>query len=448
MATIVSMPKWGLAMKTGLVVAWLKHPGDAVQQGEPVVEIESEKATNEVEAPVTGFLRWLEVAEGQHAPVGAALAVIVTPGEDLSDEQVTTLIREDSEIKRQKAEALNKQPAAGKAAGARNQLPTRAPLSAGGRVNASPAARRLAQELGVDLATLVGTGPGGMIGREDVLRAAEEAKAASTEEVEEKDVDAGGIMTHCLIAGPVNAPHVIFVHGLGGSLATWSLNLPAFAAQFRICALDLAGAGSSAKPAIDYSVPALVSFLARFLDALGPDWQRVSIIGHSLGGAVALAFAGSYPGRVERLVLVDSAGLGPEIDRTVVGLMHSEPTLENLRAELARFFANPGMVQQALVEQLYQQRMQPGAQEALVSTANAAFGDGQQLIDLHDTLGRLNSPVLIIWGEADAVIPVTHAQEGKRASQSRLEVFAGSGHCPHIEHAGAFNQLVQSFLVG
>lgn len=448
MATIVSMPKWGLAMKTGLVVEWLKHPGDAVLQGEPIVEIESEKATNEVEAPATGLLRWLDVAEGQHAPVGAALAVIVAPDEDLSDEQVATLLREDNEIKRQKAEALNKQPPAGKAAGARNQLPARAPVHAGGRVNASPAARRLAQELGVDLAALVGTGPGGMIGREDVQRAAEEAKAASTGEVEEKDVDVGGIMTHCLVAGLVNAPHVIFVHGLGGSLATWSLNLPAFAAQFRICALDLVGAGSSAKPAIDYSVPALAEFLALFLDALGPDWQRVSIVGHSLGGAVALAFARSHPARLERLVLVDSAGLGPEIDRTVVGLMRSEPTLENLRAELAHFFANPGLIQQALVEQLYQQRMQPGAQEALVSTANAAFGDGKQLIDLHDILGRLNIPMLVIWGKADAVIPVAHAQEAKSASQSRLEVFGGCGHCPHIERADTFNQLVQVFLAG
>ena len=446
MATIVSMPKWGLAMKTGLVVAWLKHPGDTVQQGEPLVEIESEKATNEVEASATGILRWLAVPEGQHAPVGAALAVIVAPGEDLSDEQVAALIREDTEIKRQKAEALNEQTPVGKATvvGTRS---ARAPVSAGGRVNASPAARRLAQELGVDLATLVGTGPGGMIGREDVQRAAEEAKAASTEEVEEKDLDVGGIVTHCLIAGPINAPHVVFVHGLGGSLATWSLNLPAFAARFRICALDLVGAGSSAKPTVDYSVPALAGFLTRFLDALGPDWQRVNIIGHSLGGAVALAFAGSHPGRVERLVLVDSAGLGPEIDRLVIDLMRSEPTPETLRAELAHFFANAGLVQQALVEQLYQQRMQPGAHAALVSAANATFGDGEQRIDLRDTLGGLNSPVLVIWGEADVVIPVAHAQETKRAPQSRLEVFANCGHCPHIEHADAFNQLVQSFLV-
>lgn len=287
-----------------------------------------------------------------------------------------------------------------------------------------------------------------MIGREDVQRAAEEAKAALSEEAEEKDVDVGGIAAHCLIAGPVNAPHVVFVHGLGGSIATWSLNLPAFAGQFRICALDFVGAGSSAKTTTDYSVPALAEFLARFLDALGPDWQRVSIVGHSLGGAVALTFAGNYPQRIERLVLADSAGLGPEIDRTVLALMRSEPTRENLRTELTHFFAQPGLVQQALVDQLYQQRTQPGAYEALVATSDAAFGDGQQHIDLRDTLVGLNIPVLVVWGDADAVIPVAHAQEAKRAPQSRLEVFAGSGHCPHIERADAFNQLVLSFLVG
>ena len=448
MAIILSMPKWGLAMKTGLVVEWLKHPGDAVQQGEPIVEIESEKASNEVEAPATGTLRFLVVPEGEHAAVGEAIAVIVAPDEELSDEQVAALIREDAEIKRQKAEMLTRQRATTKAAATGTGTAVRAPVSPGGRVNASPAARRLAQELGVDLTIVVGTGPGGMIGREDVQRAAEEAKAAPSEEVEEKDVDVGGLAAHCLIAGPVNAPRVVFVHGLGGSLTTWSLNLPAFAGQFRLCALDLVGAGNSAKAAADYSVPALAEFLAHFLDALGPDWQRVSIVGHSLGGAVALAFAGSHAQRIERLVLVDSAGLGPEIDRTVLDLMRSEPTRENLLRELTYFFAQSGLIQQALVDQLYQQRTQPGAHEALVATADAAFDDGRQQIDLRDTLIGLNIPLLVVWGDADAVVPVAHVQEAKDAPQSRLEVFAGSGHCPHIERADAFNQLVQSFLVG
>lgn len=435
-------------MKTGLVVEWLKHPGDPVQQGEPIVQIESEKATNEVQAPVTGIVRWLEVAEGQDAPVAAALAVIAAPGEELSDEQVAALLREDAAIKRQKAELLTKRSTAVNAPAADTHTSTRPSSSPGGRINASPAARRLAQELGVDLSTIAGTGPGGMIGREDVQRIASNTQAAPSGEAEERDIDVDGISAHCLIAGPVNAPHIVFVHGLGGSLTTWSLNLPAFADTFRICALDLVGAGSSAKPATDYSVPELAAFLARFLDALGTDWQHVTIVGHSLGGAVALAFAGSYPQKVERLILVDSAGLGPEIDRTVLDLVRSEPTRENLHSELSYFFAQSGLVQQSLVEQLYQQRIQPGTHAALVSTANVTFDDGQQLIDLRDILTKLDMPVLAVWGDADAVIPVAHALEVKCAPRNSLQIFANCGHCPHIERADAFNQLVRSFLTG
>jgi pyruvate/2-oxoglutarate dehydrogenase complex dihydrolipoamide acyltransferase (E2) component len=83
-ATILSMPKWGLAMKTGRVVQWLKKAGDTVQQGEPIVEIESEKAVNEVEAPASGIVRSLVVEEDENAPVSAPLAVIVAEGEELS----------------------------------------------------------------------------------------------------------------------------------------------------------------------------------------------------------------------------------------------------------------------------------------------------------------------------------------------------------------------------
>jgi len=284
-----------------------------------------------------------------------------------------------------------------------------------------------------------------MIGREDVLRAAEEAKAPS-EEAEEQVIEVGGYATNCLVAGPPNASHVVFVHGLGGSFSTWALNLPAFAGQFRICAFDLVGAGSSDKPTMDYSVPVLADFLARFLDALGSDWQRVSLVGHSLGGAVALAFAGRYPERVERLVLVDSAGLGPEIDSTVLNLVRTEPTPEHIRTELACFFADPNIVQQSLVDQIYQQRVLPGAHAALLATTEAAFGGGQQRIDLRETLATLPAPVLVIWGAADRVIPVAHAQEASRVQKSRVEVFTDCAHCPHIERSDAFNQIVMSFL--
>src|SRR5260370_18294875 len=172
------------------------------------------------------------------------------------------MVREDAEMKRKKAETLTKQRATPRAS-ATGTSPgdVRAPTTTGGRVNASPAARRLAQELGVDLTTVIGTGPGGMIGREDVQRAAAEAEveAASSEEAEDKIIDVDGVAIHCLVAGPLNAPHIVFVHGLGGSLATWSLNMPAFADPFRICPLDLVRAGDSAKPLTDYSVNSLAN---------------------------------------------------------------------------------------------------------------------------------------------------------------------------------------------
>jgi pyruvate dehydrogenase E2 component (dihydrolipoamide acetyltransferase) len=447
-AVILSMPKWGLAMKMGKVVGWLKQPGDTVQQGEPIVEIESEKATNEVASPITGVLRWLEVQEEQEAPVGATLAVLTAPGEELSDEQVVAFIREDTENKQRQAAALSQQKAASKAATATRttSAATRSAVRPGGRINASPAARRLAQELGVDLATVAGTGPNGMIGREDVLHSAREASTAPSDEAEEQDINVAGHHIHYLTAGSINTPHVVFVHGLGGSLTTWSLNLAAFAEHFRICALDLIGAGDSAKPDTDYSIPALASFLARFLDALGPEWQKVSLIGHSLGGAIALTCAASHSQRVERLVLVDSTGLGPEINQTVLNLMQAEPTRERLRSELSYFFARPGQAQQALIDQLYQQRTQPDAHEALVTTARAAFADGKQQNDLRATLANLSIPVLAIWGDLDAVVPVDHAQAASQAPHSHVEILTGCGHCPHIERADEFNRQVISFL--
>lgn len=255
-----------------------------------------------------------------------------------------------------------------------------------------------------------------------------------------------GVNIHYLIAGPPKAPRVVFIHGLGGSIPTWSLNLPAFAERFRVCALDMIGAGNSDKPSTDYSIVTLADFLGDFLDALGPDWHNVSLVGHSLGGAIALSFTSHYPDRVDKLVLIDSAGLGPEIDDTLLNLVEAVPSAEHIRSELALFFTNADLVQQALVEQIYEQRQQTGAHQALVATAHAAFANGRQLIDLRRALAGQTRPTLIVWGAADHVIPVSHAQQIQQGPQSRVEIFANCGHCPHIEQSDAFNTQAIQFL--
>lgn len=169
MANEVIMPKWGLTMKEGKVVRWLKGEGDTVEAGEPLFEVETDKITNSVEAPASGVLSQIIVPEGEVAAVQAVLAVIAAPGESVDVVP---------------ASSGGADPAAAPAAeaaveGAPEAAPAKAVTSAGdgGFVPAMPAARKLAKELSVDLATVTGTGPDGAIVMKDVQAAADAAFA-------------------------------------------------------------------------------------------------------------------------------------------------------------------------------------------------------------------------------------------------------------------------------
>ncbi len=149
MATAIAMPKLGLSMKTGTVGKWLKNEGDAIKSGEPVVEVLTEKITNKVEAPADGILLKIVAPKGTKLPIGGLLGVIGEAGEDISA-------------------LLAEAPAAegGKA-----------PAAAGGKVKISPAARKMAEEQGIDYTRIAGTGPQGRITKEDVEKAIEEGIA-------------------------------------------------------------------------------------------------------------------------------------------------------------------------------------------------------------------------------------------------------------------------------
>ena len=440
MPTIVTMPKWGLTMTSGTITGWSREEGDPVTEGVPLLTVETEKAVDDVEAPASGVLRKIVAAVGSEVPVMGAVAVITAPGEDLSDEDLQALVATTSE---------GTAPAGG--AGPRVAREGRqAARDASGRVNASPAARKRAGELGIDLATVEATGPGGRITSEDVERAAvavaASAAAPRTEVVELAD----GTKIAALLAGPADATEtIVFLHGLGGSQSTWASVLGHFAETYRVAAVDLPGHGASDKPSpasTDYSISGIAAKLGEFLEKL--ELAPSILIGHSLGGATALQLALDRPKLVRALVLVDSAALGLEINDELLDRIESAPSRDEARRLLELFFENRRFVLERGIDDMHAARNALGADDAVKAIAASAFTRHGQNLVLVDRLGELEVPLLVIWGELDRVIPSRHAVAALTALPTAwLEIMEGVGHVPQVEAAPAFAEIVNRWLL-
>ena len=439
MPTIVTMPKWGLTMTSGTITGWSRAEGDPIAEGAPLLTVETEKAVDDVEAPATGILRKIVAEIGSEVPVMGAVAIITAPDEVLSDDDLDALVSSTA------GPATSVGGAAPRAALEARQ----ATRDSTGRVNASPAARKRAGELGIDLATIDATGPGGRVTSDDVERAAETATAAATAPRIETVPLPDGTNIHALLAGPADAPEtLIFLHGLGGSQATWSSVLGDFAQTFRVVAVDLPGHGASDKPSpevFDYSISGLAAAVGGVIEAL--DLAPSVLVGHSLGGATAMQLSFERPKLVRALALIDSAGLGLEISGELLDRVESEPSPAEARQLMELFFEDRRFILQRGVDDMYASRNAPGADRAVKAAAASAFErSGQKLIFI-DRLGELEIPVLLMWGELDRVIPARHATTAAAAIPAAwMEIQEGIGHVPQVEAAAAFSRVINRWL--
>ncbi|MEA2512135.1 MAG: hypothetical protein QOJ59_1622 [Thermomicrobiales bacterium] len=438
MPTIVKMPKWGLTMTAGTVTDWLRDEGQEISAGDPLLTVETEKAVNDVEAPADGVLRKIVASAGSEVPVSGPVAIILAPEESLTDEELVALI-ESAQPRKAGAAA-----ARGGEQGARQARA--ASRDESGRVNASPAARKRAQELGVDLATVEATGPGGRITSDDVEHAASAAEADPSPR-EETVTLADGRAIAALIAGPGDARKIVFIHGLGGSQSTWQIVLGELAERYRVAAIDLPGHGQSDKSApvsADYSVPALAAAVAEALESL--KLTPAIVVGHSLGGAVAMQLATEHADAVAGLVLVNSAGLGDEIAGELLDLMEQEPGKSTARGLLELFFEDQRLVVDRGIDEMAQTQISPGAWDAQRAVAAAAFDRSGQRSDVRGDLGRVTAPTLIAWGAKDRVIPLAHAIDAvSTLPDAVLKVMPTIGHVPQVEDASGLARTIDRF---
>jgi pimeloyl-ACP methyl ester carboxylesterase len=253
-------------------------------------------------------------------------------------------------------------------------------------------------------------------------------------------------------------PAVLLIHGMAGSSDTWTAALPLLADNFDVVAPDLPGHGQSDKAPGDYSLGSYASVLRDLLAVL--DIDRATIIGQSLGGGIAMQFAYQYPEACDRLVLVDSGGLGREVSWMLraLALPGAElvmPVLFPRFAKdwgdtVARFLHDRGIRSGRASEswRAYASLTDAENRQAFIRTVRAVIDPGGQSVSAVDRLYlTAEMPTLIVWGNQDRIIPVAHAHAAHEAMpQSQLVIMEGVGHFPHVEEPVQFARTVAAFM--
>jgi len=269
-----------------------------------------------------------------------------------------------------------------------------------------------------------------------------------------KYADVGGFNLRYVVKG--DGPPVLLIHGLGGYLETWIYNIGVLSKHFTVYALDLPGHGLSEGPVANYTLECCTHRIAvGFMAALRI--ERASLVGHSLGGLVCLSVAIHFPQKVDKLVLVDSAGLNKEAPLIyrlatlpVLGDILLKPTIKPLiKAGMEKGFYNPEIITDEMVDLSYKYWRTPKFKRALANLLrhNASIDGLHPEVIVTDKLHLVQSPTLLIHGKQDQVIPVDYARLAcKIIPNVKCQVIDRCGHCPHIEKATQFNDLVASFL--
>ena len=261
------------------------------------------------------------------------------------------------------------------------------------------------------------------------------------------------------IAG--SGPAILLIHGIGDNSTTWSSVQSTLAQRFTVIAPDLLGHGKSDKPRADYSVAAYANGMRDLLSVL--DIERVTVVGHSLGGGVAMQFAYQFPQLVDRLILIGAGGVTKDVNFALriaslplgseaLALLRLPLLLSALQAagRIAGVAIGSTGLGRDLPEMLriLEDLPEPTASSAFARTLRAVVDWRGQVVTMLDRCYLTESvPVQLIWGSRDSVIPVSHARLAHAAMPgSQLEIFEGSGHFPFHDDPDRFVEIVEQFI--
>jgi pyruvate dehydrogenase E2 component (dihydrolipoamide acetyltransferase) len=236
---------------------------------------------------------------------------------------------------------------------------------------------------------------------------------------------------------------ILLVHGYGGDRNSWLFLQEPLAARYRVYALDLPGHGTSAKDVGDGSIGMLAGAVTGVLDALGAD--RAHLVGHSMGGAVALAVAASAPGRIASLTLIAPSGFGPQINAGYLRGFADAQTRRELKPVVGQLFADESLVTRQVVDDLLAYKRLDGVDEALHTLLGLLLDGDAQAADSTAALAVVGGalPVSVVWGASDRVIPPDQAE---RVTGAARYVVDGAGHMPHMERPAQVQAAIEETI--
>ena len=423
MATEVILPRVDMDMTEGKIAFWYVKNGDVVTKGQVLFDIETDKATMEVDSPVAGVIDSINGEVGVTMPVGQVVAYIRAPGEAPVDAVAEPLVPAENEaldavpvsVELDSTTTAGAMPSATSAGdSAPDRVSVASSLVPAGLLRATPLARNLARARGVDLHSLTGSGPGGRIYADDVPASAGRAAAAT--------------QLHLHWWQRSSGVPVLLLHGFGTDHASWRPLVQQMSANQSVIGIDLPNHGKSALQSVK-SMTELAHAVLERLDQEGI--TACHLLGHSMGGGVALAINAAQPRRVLSLTLLAPVGLGAEINSEFINGLTGAESEAALRDAMARLFYSQNALTASFVASAFRQLQAPGRAAALAEMASHLMPEGVQTGTLRATLDATLAPVKVIWGLADQIIP--HAHCAGLPGSVGLHLLPAVGHLAHVE---------------
>ena len=476
----LTMPRLGETMEEGRLVTWLKAPGEAFVRGEILAEVETDKTVVELPALNDGRLVATLVEPGDDVAVDAPIAEIEVAGAEAGENEAGVEQTQNSPPRSPLQAPPTNATTTNATSGETPPAPSRGPDAASAtaqcqKVRATPLARRLARQHGIPLDAITGTGRRGRVDAADVrahtglpedVRVGAPAKdatdgsrpaapsadptsrpsprpaalTAKTGDGEPQRFSIFGGTLACAVHGRDSDPPVLLLHGFSGFNGSWAAFPARLAANGRrVIVPDLPAHGDTTLPAD--TAEDLAAPLPNLLDMLDVDAGQVEVVGHSLGGVVAMRLAETLiaqESRPRRISLLAPAGMGREIDRSFIRAMASGPSAGAL-AHLLRQVAtrDPGLSQEVLEARAA--ALRGGRLKALAATLASPAGQG---VDIVASLGKIarTVPSRMGFGVRDAIIPWTHVESAP--STVAIHLFQDAGHMIHWDAPEALAELL------